>query len=124
MLYYFVSKQNFDGKILYPRIPKNRMNNEDEEIERVCVSQSIDGCLIATYYDIGDIIYVYTCESNKVISPTIKQVEDSPFTGEQWIVEPIKMKLFMKLEITEKIERVVGDNDLSIDTYRYRIYND
>jgi len=123
-MYYFVSIKNFDNQILHPRIPKNRMNNEDEEIERICVSQSIDGCLVATYYGVGDIIYVHTCESDKVISPTPEQVEDAPFTGEQWIIEPVEMKLFMKLEITEKIDRVIGNADLSIDTYRYRVYND
>jgi len=125
-MYYFVSNKNFDGQTLYPRIPKNRMCNEDEGIERICVSQSIDGCLIATYYVVGDIVYVHTCEPNydKVITPSIKQVEDSPFTGEQWIIEPVKMNLFMKLIITETIERIIGDGDMNINTYRYKIYND
>lgn len=119
MRYYFVSTQNFDDKILYPRIPKNRMVNEDEDIERICVSQSIDGCLVATYYDVGDIIYVHTCESDKVITPTEEQVKDAPFTGEQLILEPVKMELFMKLKIKDKIKRIVGDTNLDIDTYYY-----
>jgi len=70
--------------------------------------------------------YVHTCEPNydKVITPSIKQVEDSPFTGEQWIIEPVKMNLFMKLIIIETIERIIGDGDMNINTYRYKIYND
>jgi hypothetical protein len=90
------------------------MNNEDEGMERICVSQSIDGCLVATYYDKNDTVYVHTCNPNlnKVICPTIEQVEDSPFTGEQWIIEPVEMKLFMTLKITERIPRKVEGTKL------------
>jgi hypothetical protein len=123
-VYYFVSINNFDGKTLYPRVPINRMDNEDESTERICVSQSIDGCLVATYYEVGDIVYVHTCEPNKVVTPTYKQVEDAPFTGEQWILEPVEMKLFIRLKITKRINRKLGGTNLPMDTYGYDIYND
>jgi len=118
-IYYFVSDKNFDGQILYPRIPYNRMDNEDDEIERICVSQSIDGCLLATYYGLTDIVYVHSCESDKVISPTIKQVPDTPFTGEQWIIEPVKMKLFITIKITQIIKREF--HNMPMDIYCYKI---
>lgn len=122
MRYYFVSNQNFNGEILYPRIPENRMNKEDSETKRICVSQSIDGCLVATYYDPEDIIYVHYCESDKVTTPTVKQVEDAPITGEQWILESVEMKLFMILKITDVIKRSLGMfGTMPINTYRYVI---
>lgn len=119
MQYYFVSDQNFDNETLHPRIPENRLYGEDEEIERICVSQSVDGCLIATYYCKGDEIYVHKCESNSVISPTIDQVADSYFTGEQWITEPVEMKLFMKIKITNVFSRRIDGNP--INCYDYEV---
>ena len=120
-MYYFVSDRDFDGQTLYPRLPENRAPNEDESTERVCVSQSIDGCLVATYYGVGNIIYVHTCESDQVISPTFKQVEDAMFTGEQWILEPVEMKLLIRLKITQVIKRTLGDK-IPLNTYCYGIY--
>ena len=121
-MYYFVSTKNFDGKILSPRIPVNRMNNEDECTKRICVSQSIDGCLVATYYEVGEMVYVHSCESNSVVSPSTIQVEDSPFTGEQWITKPVLVTLFIKLKITERIKRTASvDSRMAIDTYCYEV---
>lgn len=52
--YYFASDVNFDGKTLYPLIPKRRMQLENNTIKRICVSKSIVGCLTAIGgYEIG-----------------------------------------------------------------------
>lgn len=121
MIYYFASVRNFDGEILYPKIPKYRMNNEDEKVKRICVSQSIDGCLVATHYNMGDIVFIHTCKSNNIISPNTKQVIDTPFTGEKWITKPVKMKVFIKLRIEEQIKRTLINTGLDINTYRYSL---
>lgn len=99
--YYFASKKNFDQKVLEPRIPECKYDSEDAEIKRICVSQSINGCLtaIGSRFDLGDEVYIHQCESNNVIQPTPEQVVDVQLTGEQWILEPIKMELCFKIII-------------------------
>jgi len=98
--YYFASRLNLDNVMLYPRVPLSRMEIEDNSIERICVSKSINGCLSACQCWCKDeIVNIYKCESNKVVEPTLEQVPDKCFTGEEWILEPVKMKLFMKVKI-------------------------
>lgn len=99
--YYFASqKSNLDGAILNPRVPLSRMETEDDKIKRICVSKSINGCLSACQcWFKDDTVNIYTCESNKVIQPSLEQVPDSCFTEEEWIIEPVEMKLFMKVKI-------------------------
>ena len=66
-MYYFVSDRNFDSETLEPRIPINRLLDEDDKIERICVSKSIIGCLSAISPEEGEILFVHTCKSNNVI---------------------------------------------------------
>jgi len=110
--YYFASKNNFDRETLTPRIPTNRMKCEDDIIQRICVSQSINGCLTAVgLFNIGDIIYIHKCNSNNVIQPSIEQVGDVCFTGEQWILEPVKMELFITVIIIGMIDVAINNID-------------
>jgi hypothetical protein len=106
-MYYFVSNKNFDGQILHPRIPKNRLTEkgvEDSIIPRICVSKSLIGCIQSTeIYPKYKRIYVHTCDSNNIIQPTRKQVNDSYLFGEEWILEPVKMELFTVLHVTKEI---------------------
>ena len=119
-IYYFASDVNFDGKILYPRIPKNRMTTEENTIQRICVSKSIIGCLTAIGgFDIGDVVYIHQCQSNKVYQPTTKEVADSCFTGEEWILEPVKMKLFTTIKINGFLENIL--NNMHNDIYSFGI---
>lgn len=115
--YYFVSKENHDDKILYPRVPKNRIKCEDSITPRICVSQSINGCLTAIEpHSVGEVLYVHECESDDVIQPTLDQVPDRCFTGETWITAPTKMTLFMKIITT-------GCIDSEFDTMHNAVYN-
>ena len=112
MEYYFASKNNFDKQILEPRIPVNRMNSENDTTKRVCVSQSINGCLTAVgMFNIGDTVYVHKCKSDNVIQPFIEQVQDSCFTGELWILEPVEMELFITLVIIGLIDATINNID-------------
>jgi hypothetical protein len=121
-MYYFVSKQNFNGQILYPRVPENRMTCEDADTPRICVSKSINGCLSAVGVFGEDEVYVHWCESSNVIQPTVDQVPDCPFTGEEWIVEPVVMNGFMKIKIIGY--QMMSVNNMSIWIYTFRQIED
>jgi hypothetical protein len=95
------------------------MTYEDGKQERICVSQSINGCLTAIGgFHIGDIVYIHECESNNVIQPTLDQVSDRCFTGEEWILEPVKMHLFMKVVIIGMIDATVTNMDNTLYAYK------
>lgn len=105
MIYYFTSKEDFDNQILYPKIPKNRMPGEDETTPRICVSKSINGCLSGVQnYEKNDIVNIYKCESDNVMQPSLEQLPDSLFSGEEWILEPVLMTLLMKIKIQDIIK--------------------
>lgn len=107
--YFFVSKTRLKDNILYPRIPDNRLTRnglEESVTKRICVSQSLIGCLHSTeIYYFCKTIYLYSCliDSNKVIQPSEKQVNDVIWTGEEWIVEPVEMKLVTILHVKKEL---------------------
>ena len=125
MKYYFVSDKNLDGETLYPRIPKNRMFHEDSSIERICVSQSINGCLTAVGgIEIGDIYYIHECEisNDDIVQPSLQQVPDRCFTGELWVVTPTCMKLFMVIMATGLLDTQI--NTMSNPLYSFKLRED
>lgn len=99
--FYFVSTDsNLDGITIQPRIPLNKMETENNETKRICVSTSIAGCLLATpRYEENEIVYVYSCDSFIYMQPSIVDVPDVPTTGEIWILEPIKLSYFTKIKV-------------------------
>lgn len=100
MKFYFVSKEDLDGQTIYPRVSLNKMSNEDNKIARISVSNSIIGCLSALGGLEKDEIYtVYICESENIYQPNLKEVLDSPLTGEVWVLEPVKLTKFTQLKI-------------------------
>lgn len=130
--YYFVSKKRLTNVIIKPRVPKNRLTEsgrEDNKTERICVSKSIFGCLYSTaIYQNRKRIYLYYCEvdNKNVIQPTEKQVNDGKYTGEEWIICPVTMKLETILHITSEkitndyIKYIIKDKD-TIGFYRMEI---
>jgi hypothetical protein len=120
---------------LSPRIPKNISSSEDDIIPRVCVSKSLKGCLESTdIYRKHKRIYVHTCNSNNIIQPLGNQVHDAYLFGEEWILEPVEMKLFTILYINKVIineqysKWILKDKDeitkFSIYDFDYdRVYN-
>lgn len=113
MKYYFASKENFDGQVIKPKVPLHKYECEDSETERICVSQSINGCLTAlsSRFGIGEIVYIHQCESDNIIQPTVEQVIDVCFTGEQWILEPVVMKLYIKIVIIGFMDAAAGNTN-------------
>ena len=120
-MYYFISKHNFDSDILEPRIPINRLEDEDDKIKRVCVSKSIVGCLSAIAPPENEILIVHTCDSINVIQPTVEQVPDVMFTGEEWILEPVNMNYLMTIKTIKKFDNNIYDYGVTINTYTYEI---
>ncbi|MCE5220188.1 MAG: hypothetical protein LLF98_02675 [Clostridium sp.] len=115
MKYYFASMEDFNNVELKPRIPIDRMKIENDYTERICVSQSIVGCLTALRkFDLNDIVYIYECESNNVYQPTTEEVPDVCFTGEEWILEPVTMKYFMTIIIVNKKWFKINNMDLAV----------
>ena len=111
-MYYFASTKNFDkDTILYPRIPENRSIDEDEYTPRICVSQSINGCLTAIADNIleNDVVYIYQCKSRSVRQPSLDEVPDAFITGEQWVLKPIKINLFFTVKIKKRIPFYVNE---------------
>ena len=116
-LFFHVSMDTkMNGKTLKPRIPtyltkKGSVSDtykEDSTIPRVCFSPSIEGCLNAIISAqknlriVGEKMFVYIPEkpiseykikTNKEIIKE-KLVFDANATGEIWILEPVKLKLY------------------------------
>lgn len=116
-LFFHVSMDTkMNGKTLKPRIPtyltkKGKVSDtykEDSTIPRVCFSPSIEGCLNAiisaqkNLHIVGEKMFVYIPEkpiseykvkTNKEIIKE-KLVFDANATGEIWILEPVKLKLY------------------------------
>ena len=96
------------------------MNNENKLTKRICVSKSINGALSAIGgFDIGDVMYVHICHSDKVYQPFLQEVPDVCFTGEEWVLEPVKMKLFTTIKINAVLESVL--NNMHNDVYSFEI---
>lgn len=108
--YFHVSPRRLQDAYLIPRVPQNRLTydgREENKTPRICVCQNISGCLVAgcTTYQDKKTFYLYSCEkeSGTVAQPTIKQVSDAYFTGEEWILEPTLFKLETILHVTKEI---------------------
>ena len=76
---------------------------EDKTTPRVCVSTSIQGCLIGINEDkdiTGEIFHVYEVTSDKWYDPSTKEVADCKLTGEVWILEECIPKHVYDIKIT------------------------
>lgn len=88
---FFVSKHDL-GKnpILKPRVPENFMTTngfEDHATARICVTPTIDKCLMALSDNLADkVLFVYETKNIDFITPTVNQVPDVNLTNESWFV--------------------------------------
>ncbi len=82
---------SIDDKLikLTPRVPYRIWNeHEDNYVERICFSDSINGCLSALYADEGQTYNIYVPTSKiKVYHPNDKDVVDQEFTHEVWAID-------------------------------------
>lgn len=107
---YFVSGISMDDELLFPRIPKNFLtenNYDDNTTPRVCFSPSIDKCLIALSQNLkGKELYVHIPEDGEVNSkyiyhPTKEEVPDCKITGEIWYKQKINIRVLGKIKVIE-----------------------
>ena len=103
-MYFHLSKDR-NLKILSPKIPECAISSyEDIASKRVCFSNTIKGCLSALQCNVGDKFYVYTIkEPNKtgIYFPSIYEVRDCKFTGEVWVLKPVKVKRIGRIKVTK-----------------------
>lgn len=118
MIFYFISKDNMDGKIIHPRVPEHRIEYEDSTTKRICTSLSIYGCLTGiSGHNIGDRLYVHMIESDDYVQPDWEQVGDVQLTGEMWVMEPVKLEKIMQIEITNVMKW--NDGETGCDQYSF-----
>lgn len=109
-LYFLSTNGDLYNKIIEPRIPDNYaidIGMEDNQTKRIAVCETIRGCLssIPIIFNKGDRIYVYYIDYNgDIYKPTNKEVYDVEFTGELWILEPVKLIYQGEIVITERKE--------------------
>jgi hypothetical protein len=116
---FHLSWENHDGEVFYPRVPSNRMVDEDDCTDRVCLSSSLHGCYTAindTPYwfrtQIDDFIFVHVAknlrelvETENLWLPGLDEVPDILETGEIWATGPVEMECICVARVT------VGIND-------------
>jgi len=99
--FYHLSKNKLSSTSMTPRVPKS--DYEDQTTPRICMSNSIQGCLIGINEDkdiTGKKFYVYFYETNEYYKPSSKEVKDVSVTGEVWILKPITLSYKGIVEIT------------------------
>ncbi|WP_336770380.1 hypothetical protein [Bacillus bombysepticus] len=126
-VFYHVSTLITKDGVFKPRIPIDRLENENSSIGRVCVADSIEGCLSAfpdggkelleTVYDQEMNVKVFRIDTKKlgireedVINSnslyTMDLVEDAENNGENWIlgefIVPIEDQYIIKLKSWEE----------------------
>ena len=161
--YHISFDDSLDGKVLKPRIPTwitNKLKeNEDfiKELEklkdsnsddgygfeeyktpRVCLSNSIEGCLNAIINEKGRLtlhdktLYVYTPEKpiSEYKHKTNKQILkdgdifDANATNEMWILEPVKMKYVGSIVVdkitNEQVKKFANNKNKTNIQYKYK----
>lgn len=146
-LFHVSRSSDLDGKVLTPRVPgylastkfsKDDPYYEEMKTPRVCFSASINGCLNAMingkdHIALGnDELYVYIPEkpiseykikTNKNIIKD-KDVFDANTTGEVWVLEPVKLRLYGTIKVDQvsrhHIKHTVNKNGkLAKRTYKW-----
>ena len=105
---YRLDQDNFDGKILQPKVPDNyytRNGYEDNSTPRVCFAPDIKHCLRAMSCNCtGMEFYVHVPLSfydakSHLKRPLSKEVPDADITGEIWITRPVKLLCIGKIRV-------------------------
>jgi hypothetical protein len=140
---YFVSPKK-DISILYPRIPDSRELFENDNIKRICFSNNIDKCIIATtQHHLKKKLYIYNIKyvlrDNKLVKRSLgvsnkniiknKLVDDAHLTNEIWVCEPVILNIVGEIKLDRrKIITIKSnifnnrrDEELIINIPKYKI---
>lgn len=107
---FHISRQNLDGVTLYPRIPDNRLTQKGKEnatVPRVCMSPFIEGCLrsiTTTPACLSFNIYTTLDLVEEQYQPTEVEVMDAPLTGEIWVLEPVTLVYYGRLDLHARVD--------------------
>lgn len=115
-----------------PRIPENRFHGEDEEIPRICLASTIEGCLTAAPFGgsrLGEnidlpngssrLIRIYEFDTGSISKENIIKpdylyqkdiVRDAEITGEHWITIPIKPTRTYLIKLTRYCDQYSEDD--------------
>lgn len=101
---------------LYPRIPRRRLNLENSDIKRISIGNKIYRILKAvpmnwqtakTKKDISPIHFTVfkaiEFNLNKIVEPTIEEVEDVNTTHELWSLSPITFQKIGSLNVYDSM---------------------
>lgn len=100
---YFVTDQDFGKEmVLQPRIPNNyftRQNYENVNIPRICLSNSIDDCLVGLGKNIsGQVLHVYRPIGKfNVQIPTEEECPGTSLYNEFWITSECKFEYYCSI---------------------------
>lgn len=133
-MYIHCSSKYLGKEVVFnPRIPKDRMSYENDNVPRICMSTSIDGCLTAidtmyTWFEGDRLVYVYVCivDEKYVIHPTVEDVPDVLFSGEVWSTVPTTLKHILTIQLVDYLDydiRFHGSTMLHVQC-KYRIHED
>lgn len=136
LLYHVTSDLNHNG-VFIPRIPENvEIYDEDETTPRICVSNSIEGCLTSMPNGGDDLsnlleycdnkLKVFVFDTNKlgindenIINSKLLvdkyRVHDAILTGEHWLLNPVSLTESSIINITS------FDTELITMEYGYTI---
>lgn len=124
---YHVSLDFTQSGVFSPRIPVSRMESEDATTARICVADSIDGCLTASPFgahylsesllETNDCVKIFVIDTEKlgltssdVIFPEnlyqSGQVDDAYLSGEHWI-----LKEFTVPQEDQMVVQITGVDD-------------
>lgn len=126
-LYHLSYKHKLKSTLLCPRIPYSSViGYEDTVTPRVCMSDSIDGCLTALQCNPGT-YHVYFTDIDKsdpkLHYPTPEEVFDAFMTHEVWITAPIQLEYKGMIFVDNSTLKSIEMNTLYgalIDTFYYR----
>ncbi|MGF7535483.1 hypothetical protein AAGG74_17665 [Bacillus mexicanus] len=128
-LYYHITLDLDHDGTFYPKLPSYMFSFEDIKTNRICVSDSLKGCLSAfpKYLNEGDYLKVFVIDTNKlgitngeINSPeklySKELLNDSLITNESWITKeftvPKEDQYFIKLSWLETSGRQVFSNSV------------
>ena len=125
--FYFLSKENMNGRILQPRIPNNYFTKngyEDNTTKRICFAPSINQAIMGLSMNCSGLeYYVHILDSEcEVYVPTINEVPDSEITGEVWIKRPVRVKCIGKIKILDSVGDGLSFNygDKTAELYKFK----
>lgn len=117
-----------------PRIPRNRMFNEDETTERISVGTQLLPCLHAVPYGIDTlyraytelkdapflhpVLHVYTLWTEEIAyRPTVKEVPDVEKSGERWLLKEPEYVTREDLLVTNMEYKMLPHEPFTDDKY-------